>query len=142
MLAARDAVAAVRGSLLAQVDALVALVEQHRDTPMVARTLTQHAVPTTFGLKAAGWLAGVLDAHDELAGLGFPVQLGGAAGTMAAVVELGGVEATRGCYTATVEALGLGKDCRPGTPGARRSPGSATRPSAAPTAGGGSPTTC
>ena len=110
VLAARDAVAAVRGSLLAQVDALVALVERHRDTPMVARTLTQHAVPTTFGLKAAGWLAGVLDAHDELAGLGFPVQLGGAAGTMAAVVELGGVEATRGCYTATVEALGLGKD--------------------------------
>ena len=57
---------------------------------MVARTLTQHAVPTTFGLKAAQWLAGVLDAYDDLAGLVFPVQIGGAAGTHAAVVELGG----------------------------------------------------
>ena len=28
----------------------------HRDTPMVGRTLLQQAVPTTFGLKAAGWL--------------------------------------------------------------------------------------
>ena len=28
-----------------------------------ARTLTQHAVPTTFGLKVAGWLTGVLDAE-------------------------------------------------------------------------------
>jgi 3-carboxy-cis,cis-muconate cycloisomerase len=55
---------------------------------MVARTLTQHAVPTTFGLRAAGWLTGVLDAYDDLAGLVFPVQVGGAAGTMAATVEL------------------------------------------------------
>jgi 3-carboxy-cis,cis-muconate cycloisomerase len=57
---------------------------------MVARTLTQHAVPTTFGLKAALWLTGVLDAYDDLAALVFPVQLGGAAGTMAATVELAG----------------------------------------------------
>src|SRR6185436_20020991 len=89
VLAARDAVTALRGSLLAQIDALLALVERRRATAMVARTLTQHAVPSTFGLKAAGWLAGVLDAHDEVAGLALPVQLGGAAGTMAALVELG-----------------------------------------------------
>ena len=110
VLAARDAVTALRGSLLAQIDTLLALVERHRATAMVARTLTQHAVPTTFGLKAAGWLAGVLDAHDEVAGLALPVQLGGAAGTMAALVELGGHEAARECYAATVEELGLGKD--------------------------------
>ena len=47
----------------------------------MARTLTQHAVPTTFGLKAATWLAGVLDAYDDVAALTFPVQIGGAAGT-------------------------------------------------------------
>ncbi|MDI9580122.1 MAG: lyase family protein, partial [Thermobispora sp.] len=36
--------------------ALAGLAAAHRDTPMPGRTLTQHAVPTTFGLKAAGWL--------------------------------------------------------------------------------------
>ncbi|MGZ4494819.1 MAG: lyase family protein, partial [Nocardioides sp.] len=84
VLAARAAIDAVRASLVAQVRTLADLVTAHRSTPMVARTLTQHAVPTTFGLKAAGWLTGVLDAHDELGSLSFPVQVGGAAGTLAA----------------------------------------------------------
>ncbi|MCW2794419.1 MAG: pcaB [Nocardioides sp.] len=88
MLCASEAVASVRASLRAQVAALAVLVEEHRDTPMVARTLTQHAVPTTFGLKAAQWLTGVLDAYDDVAALVLPVQVGGAAGTMAATVEL------------------------------------------------------
>src|SRR5690242_18801744 len=35
--------------------ALARLAAEHRDTAMPGRTLTQHAVPTTFGLKAAGW---------------------------------------------------------------------------------------
>jgi 3-carboxy-cis,cis-muconate cycloisomerase len=90
MLCARDAVRATLGSLREQVRLLSDLAERHRHTPMVARTLTQHAVPTTFGLKAALWLTGVLDAYDDLAALVFPVQLGGAAGTMAATVELAG----------------------------------------------------
>ena len=77
MLGIRAAVRAVRRDLDHQIESLVALVAQHRDTPMVARTLTQHAVPTTFGLKAAQWLAGVLDAADAVAGLRFPVQVGG-----------------------------------------------------------------
>lgn len=64
------------------------LAHEHRRTVMVARTLTQHAVPTTFGLKCAVWLAGVTDARTGLARLTFPAQLGGAAGTMAAAVEL------------------------------------------------------
>jgi 3-carboxy-cis,cis-muconate cycloisomerase len=93
MRSARDAVGAVLVDLRAQVRALADLVETHRHTPVVARTLTQYAVPTTFGLKAAQWLTGVLDAYDDLAALVFPVQVGGAAGTMAAAVELsGGVE--------------------------------------------------
>lgn len=83
--AARD----VRLALEQQVVILADLAEGYRDTPMVARTLTQHAVPTTFGLKVAGWLSGVLDAYDDLAALSFPVQLGGSAGTMAAALELG-----------------------------------------------------
>ena len=39
----------------------------HRATPMAARTLLQQAVPTTFGLKAAGWLVALLDARRGLA---------------------------------------------------------------------------
>ncbi|GAA2118975.1 lyase family protein [Nocardioides bigeumensis] len=90
MLMAQDAVTELRIDIRGQAERLAVLASTHRGTPMVARTLTQHAVPTTFGLKAAQWLAGVLDAYDGLAALTFPVQIGGAAGTHAAVVELGG----------------------------------------------------
>lgn len=90
MLMAQDAVAQLMVDIRGQAERLAMLASTHKGTPMVARTLTQHAVPTTFGLKAAQWLAGVLDAYDELAGLVFPVQIGGAAGTHAAIVELGG----------------------------------------------------
>lgn len=79
----------VRLALEQQVALLIDLAAAHRDTPVVARTLTQHAVPTTFGLKVAAWLTGVLDAYDDLDALAYPVQLGGAAGTLSAVVELG-----------------------------------------------------
>ena len=70
--------------------ALALLVALHRDTPMAGRTLTQHAVPVTFGLKAAGWLSLVLDASDRIRAVlatGLPAQLGGAAGTLAAYNE-------------------------------------------------------
>ncbi|MGN6244827.1 MAG: lyase family protein [Motilibacteraceae bacterium] len=90
LLMARDAVARIRADLRTQTALLADLVRQHRSSPAVARTLTQHAVPTVLGLRMAGWLAGVLDAHDDLAALRWPVQAGGAAGTMAAAVELAG----------------------------------------------------
>jgi len=90
MLMAQDAVAQLQVELRGQAERLAVLATTHRGTPMVARALTQHAVPTTFGLKAAQWLAGVLDAYDDLDRLVFPVQVGGTAGTHAAVVELGG----------------------------------------------------
>ncbi|MFB6849111.1 3-carboxy-cis,cis-muconate cycloisomerase [Streptomyces sp. NPDC056373] len=66
--------------------ALSRLAAEHRDTAMPGRTLTQHAVPTTFGLKAAGWRSLVLDARDRLRAVreSLPAQLGGAAGTLAA----------------------------------------------------------
>jgi 3-carboxy-cis,cis-muconate cycloisomerase len=58
---------------------------------MPGRTLTQHAVPTTFGLKAAGWRSLVLDARDRIKAVrdGLPAQLGGAAGTLAAFTAYG-----------------------------------------------------
>ena len=67
-------------------DACVRLAGRYRDTPMAGRTLLQQALPVTFGLKAAGWLSGVVDARRQLrlAGEGIAAQLGGAAGTLAA----------------------------------------------------------
>src|SRR5918997_783515 len=68
-------------------DAAAGLARAHRDTPMIARTLGQQAVPTTFGLVAAGWCAGLDRARSGLAPVvdALPVQLGGAAGTLAAL---------------------------------------------------------
>ncbi|MEU8972231.1 3-carboxy-cis,cis-muconate cycloisomerase [Streptomyces monashensis] len=76
--------------------ALARLAAGHRDTPMPGRTLTQHAVPTTFGLKAAGWRSLALDARDRVARVrrSLPAQLGGAAGTLAAFAEYGAPDAT------------------------------------------------
>lgn len=107
LLCARDAVQAVREQVTRQVDRLTELCADHRDAPMVARPLTQHAVPATFGAKAATWLRGVLDADDDLAALRFPVQVGGAAGTLAALVELAGAERARLAGPALAHELGL-----------------------------------
>jgi 3-carboxy-cis,cis-muconate cycloisomerase len=67
------------------------LAVEHRDLPAVARTLTQHAVPTTFGLRAAGWYELVAVAADRVRALAptLPVSLGGAGGTLAGYVEQG-----------------------------------------------------
>ncbi|MER6127623.1 lyase family protein, partial [Streptomyces sp. NPDC001795] len=74
--------------------ALARLAADHRDTVMPGRTLTQHAVPTTFGLKAAGWRSLVLDARDRVRAVrdGLPAQLGGAAGTLAAFTAYGSAD--------------------------------------------------
>ncbi|MER6690548.1 3-carboxy-cis,cis-muconate cycloisomerase [Streptomyces minutiscleroticus] len=76
--------------------ALARTAADHRDTAMPGRTLTQHAVPTTFGLKAAGWRALVLDARDRVRAVRgtLPAQLGGAAGTLAAFTAYGADDAT------------------------------------------------
>ncbi len=90
VLSARATTGLLLESVDRQVAALSRLAQRHRGDLMAGRTLTQHAVPITFGLKAAQWLQGVLDARDDLRALRFPVQLGGAAGTLAAVTELAG----------------------------------------------------
>src|SRR5437763_16998774 len=65
---------------------LAELARKYRDTPMAGRTHLQHALPVTFGYKAAVWLY-ALDRHaDRLRQLRprvLLVQLGGAAGTVA-----------------------------------------------------------
>lgn len=92
-------------------EALARLAAEHRDTVLPGRTLTQHAVPTTFGLKAAGWRSLVLDARDRLTRVRdtLPVQLGGAAGTLAAFSAYGAADPTA-LVAAYARELGL---CEP-----------------------------
>ena len=87
MLVAKRTLGHVLGDLERVAGACAAQAREHRDTPMAGRTLLQHAVPTTFGLKAAGWLVAVLEAARRLEQLrrGLPAQLGGAAGTLSAL---------------------------------------------------------
>jgi 3-carboxy-cis,cis-muconate cycloisomerase len=86
VLLARDAIVAIDADLAAAADAAARLAADHRDDVVVGRTLMQQALPTTFGLKAAGWLAGLDGARIRLAEVvaSLPVQYGGAAGTLAA----------------------------------------------------------
>ena len=72
MLVARRARALVVAELDGAAAACARLAAEHRSTPMAARTLLQQAVPTTFGYKAAGWLAGLLDAREALRARGAP----------------------------------------------------------------------
>ena len=88
MLLARDALTRVSADLSGLADSLAGLASEHRQSVMVGRTLTQYAVPVTFGLKAAQWLTGVLDARAALGAVVLPVQCGGAAGTLALTGEL------------------------------------------------------
>lgn len=82
MLIARRALGPLLADAGAAADAAAALADEHRATPMAGRTLLQQALPTTFGLRAAGWLtaldagrAGLARAADGLA-----VQMGGPVG--------------------------------------------------------------
>jgi 3-carboxy-cis,cis-muconate cycloisomerase len=86
LLIARNAIAAIDADLVAASDAAARLAVAHRDDVVMGRTLMQQALPTTFGLKAAGWLAGLDGARLRLAEVvaSLPVQYGGAAGTLAA----------------------------------------------------------
>lgn len=68
------------------------LARRHADTPMLARTRSQAAVPTSFGLKAAGWAAPLQRHRTRLAELkprALMVQLGGAAGTRSVLGSAG-----------------------------------------------------
>ncbi|GGO83944.1 3-carboxy-cis,cis-muconate cycloisomerase [Marinobacterium nitratireducens] len=74
---------------LARVErALESLAREHRDTVMAGRTHMQHALPVTFGYKAAVWLDSLRRAQQRLNELRPRVlvaQLGGAAGTLASM---------------------------------------------------------
>ena len=88
MLVARGALDVILEELDGVADGCAALAEAHRTTPMAARTVLQQAVPTTFGLVAAGWLTSILDVRARLEAVRdqrLAAQLGGAGGTLAAL---------------------------------------------------------
>ena len=89
MLVARAALALVLADVERVAAACARLAREHRDTVMAARTMLQQAVPTTFGLKAAGWLAAVVEARRGLDDWTPAAQLGGAAGTLASLGDRG-----------------------------------------------------
>ena len=92
VLQLRDVVPLLEARLAEVLQRLGALAEAHRSTPMVARTRFQQAVPTTFGLKAAGWLAPLVRDRTRLAELTprlLIIQFGGAAGNLAALGRQG-----------------------------------------------------
>jgi len=72
--------------------ALRTLSEHHAGTVMLARTVLQPAPPTTFGYKAAAWYGAVHRSWRRLSQSfdeALQVQLGGAAGTLAAYQDRG-----------------------------------------------------
>jgi len=89
MLVARGARTLILAGLDSSARGAARLADEHRATLMAARTLMQQAVPTTFGLKAAGWLVGLLDARLRLSAWRPTAQLGGAAGTLALLGDRG-----------------------------------------------------
>lgn len=88
MLLAHRTASAVLLDVKRTTTALATLAEQHADTLCVGRSLTQHALPYTFGLKAAQWFQGVAAAGARLESLELPVQFGGAGGTLASATKL------------------------------------------------------
>ncbi len=92
VLQMRDGFDLLESGLLALADICAEHADAHRHAVMAGRTLLQQAVPVTFGLKAARWLALVLrqlEALRELRPRVLVVQLGGAAGTLAALGDGG-----------------------------------------------------
>lgn len=84
VLQLRSAVGDVLAALTDAADAAAHLARLHVSTPIAGRTWLQQATPTTFGLKAAGWLDALDRARRGLAGaldLALVVQCGGATGT-------------------------------------------------------------
>jgi len=89
MIVSRHALAFVLEELDGVAAACAGLAREHRRTMLAARTLLQQAVPTTFGAKAAGWLVSVVEARMRLRDWRPAVELGGAAGTLAALGDKG-----------------------------------------------------
>jgi 3-carboxy-cis,cis-muconate cycloisomerase len=92
VLQLRGAIGLIRARLGAIVRDLCTLADKHRATLLAGRTHSQQALPITFGLKVAGWLAPLVRHRERLEEIQrrlLVVQFGGAAGTLAALGDKG-----------------------------------------------------
>jgi 3-carboxy-cis,cis-muconate cycloisomerase len=92
MLTLRAAIEALLSDIDRAIAGFAKLARKHRDTPMVARTWLQHALPMPFGLKLAEYAAALHRSRKRLLRLrndGLALQFGGAAGTLAALGDKG-----------------------------------------------------
>jgi 3-carboxy-cis,cis-muconate cycloisomerase len=92
VLQMRDGLQIIRDDLARTIKGLVRLARKHRGTVCVGRTYGQHAVPLTFGYKAAVWATGIAESAAELPRLRSRVlaaSLGGPVGTLATFGDKG-----------------------------------------------------
>ena len=92
MLQVKDAYELVLDDLGAVADSLAGLAETHRETVMAGRTHGQHAIPITFGFKAAVWLDEVHRQQERLLEARTRIlvgEFGGAVGTLASLGPIG-----------------------------------------------------
>ena len=111
VLQIRDALALVEADLEALKSALAALARKHRRTVMAGRTHLQHALPVTFGYKAAVWLSMILRHRKRLAELKPRVLVGQFAGAAGTLASLGGKGLA--VHDALMAELGLGRAAMP-----------------------------
>jgi 3-carboxy-cis,cis-muconate cycloisomerase len=98
VLQMREALELIEADLRAISRALADLARRHRNTPMVARSNLQQAVPITFGFKMAELLSAIERHRERLEQLRPRVlmgEFGGAAGTLASI-EKGAMETQQG----------------------------------------------
>jgi len=84
MLLTQRALAAIVADASTAMTSAARLAVAHRTTPVLGRTLLQAALPTSFGLVAAGWMVGLERATAELERVrdaGLAVQMGGPVGS-------------------------------------------------------------
>jgi len=92
ILQIRHAFDVLEADLVSLCGSLSQLAEKHRSTLIAGRTLMQQALPTTFGVKVAGWLDAMNRHRERFSQTRARVvvlQFGGAVGTLAALREKG-----------------------------------------------------
>ncbi len=92
VLQARDALVLIHKNLENLIFQLTYLVDNHQDTLMIGRSFMQQARPITFGFKVATWLEPILRSKSRVEHLlqnNCSLQLGGAVGTLASMLEKG-----------------------------------------------------
>src|SRR5262245_36883210 len=111
VLQMRAALALIDSDLVALDQTLAQLATTHRTTVMAGRTHLQHALPITFGYKAAVWLSALLRHRRRLQQIRPRVLVGQFAGAVGTLASLG--EKGLAVHDALMAELGLGSSAMP-----------------------------